>query len=402
MRRKRTLRPQLDAPAGDAPRRRLHRPFAPAWRLPVADRAEHTDRALPHCLGRPRQQTDIALHLQRQAQRAEIRRALQGAHPPIAPERFVAVLQERSEGNFKYLDYVLADIEARERASIRYTWRSCRGAWTATTSTSGTALEALGKAEGWADWRDLYEPVLAFLAAAGEPVTALWLALQSRRHTDEVADRVLWRWQRFLRRERRGSDETWAIVHQSFADFLATKPDLAAAYKAIARYYLNFTNSWPDDDGYAFRHLSRHLARANMAAELGDLIENRAWYEAQRDHDPSLHAYAADVERAIAMAEERGWMACPRWQPGACCLPACAPAPRRCPSRRWRRWRCWAKASALCAMPPSSLIQAPERSLSPTWPAVLCPRRGTAGAPGVAAGAGGGGGHRRQGVGRRR
>ena len=59
-------------------------------------------------------------------------------------------------------------------------------------------------------------------------------------------------------------------------------------------------------DGYAFRHLSRHLARANMAAELGDLIENRAWYEAQRDHDPSLHAYAADVERAIAMAEERG------------------------------------------------------------------------------------------------
>ncbi|MGC8960459.1 MAG: trypsin-like peptidase domain-containing protein [Chloroflexia bacterium] len=62
----------------------------------------------------PEQQRDIEAFLRQEAERAEIRRALEGASPPIPVERFVAKMKEASEGNFMYLAYVLADIERRE------------------------------------------------------------------------------------------------------------------------------------------------------------------------------------------------------------------------------------------------------------------------------------------------
>ena len=89
----------------------------------------------------------------------------------------------------------------------------------------------------------------------------MWLAAHSgHRRRDEIEELVLGRWQRFLRREERLGDYTWRIVHQSFADFLAKRPelDVIATHNAMA-------NSLPDrlplpagrrHNGYAFRHLS--------------------------------------------------------------------------------------------------------------------------------------------------
>lgn len=252
------------------------------------------------------QQDDIEQHLRRQAQRPEIRRALEGASPPLTADRFVAALKQRSEGNFKYLDYVLADIEGRKPGFDPLNLAGLPQGLEGYYEHFWQRMETAGKAEGWAEWRGLYKPALSYLAAAGEPVTALWLAVQTKRPADEVLERVLSPWRRFLRRQWQDGRETWAIVHQSFADFVATKLDLTAAHRTIARSYLDFPTLWPDHNGYAFRHLSAHLAQAGMFTELGDLIENRAWYEAQRDHDPSLTSFAEDVNRALALAEQRG------------------------------------------------------------------------------------------------
>ena len=164
---------------------------------------------------------------------------------PSLLERFVAVLQERSEGNFNTWTTSWLTSRPASRASTRYTWRSCRG--------PGRLLPALLGPHG--------------SAGQGRGLGRLARPLQARARLSGRGGRTgdgavagpaeppphrrscrtgLWRWRRFLRREQRDNDENSAIVHQSFADFLATKPDMAAEYKAIACYYLNFTNSWPD------------------------------------------------------------------------------------------------------------------------------------------------------------
>ena len=252
------------------------------------------------------QQDDIERHLWRQADRPEIQAALAGARPLITVEAFVAGLKERSQGNFKYLDYVLADIEAREPGFDPLQIDKLPKGLPDYYGHFWDRIKATRKAEGWAEWRDLYRPLIELLAAAGEPVTADWLAVHTGREPDEILERALLRWQRFLHREERDGRETWRIVHRSFADFLATKIDLAAAHRRIAAGYLADPGRWMRHDRYAFRYLSSHLAAAGMFAELGSLIERRDWYEAQRDHDSSLSVYAADVERALAVAEACG------------------------------------------------------------------------------------------------
>ena len=129
---------QPAAAARSAPARRLHAPDAP----PRPGRARHGRRdgrrGIPHRLPHDAaQQADIAAYLRQEADRPEIRRAREAANPPISIDRFVAFLKDKSEGNFKYLDYVLADIAARSRASTRSTSRRCRAACGATISSSG-------------------------------------------------------------------------------------------------------------------------------------------------------------------------------------------------------------------------------------------------------------------------
>ncbi|MBC7250860.1 MAG: CHAT domain-containing protein [Anaerolineae bacterium] len=255
----------------------------------------------------PRQQADIEAHLRRQAERPEIRRALEGATPPIPVERFVAALKEASEGNFKYLDYVLADIGGREPGfdplDLERLPRGLRGYYETFWARMAPPPDA--PEEEWERWEQRDLPILAGLGAAGEPVTVEWLADHTGQETWRVR-RLLTRWQRFLRRERRDGAETWRIVHRSFADFLAEKVDLSAAHRRAAAHYLADPARWQAHGGYAFRHLSAHLAAAEEYEELGRLIERREWYAAQRDYDPARLAYARDVERALEMAEGRG------------------------------------------------------------------------------------------------
>jgi tetratricopeptide (TPR) repeat protein len=158
---------------------------------------------------------------------------------------------------------------------------------------------------------------LATLAAAQEMASLETLARWTGLEADYRLKQLLWEeWAPFLFR----SDDRFRLYHASLRDFLSgemTVEDLIPADKAlvtemaertrgshrrIATCYLTDSTRWADHNGYALRH----LAQAGMFAELGNLIENRAWYEAQRNYDPSLDAYAADVVQSLALAERRG------------------------------------------------------------------------------------------------
>jgi tetratricopeptide (TPR) repeat protein len=260
----------------------------------------------------PWQQDDIRAHLHKQAQRPEMQDVLRRAHPPIAPQRFVEALAEASAGNFMYLEYVLQDIleraEGFDPLQLTQLPRGLEGYY----AQFWARMESVRDQEGWAEWQNLYRPVIALLGAAAEPVTAQWLAQLCGRAPDEVQERALRRWARFLSPRGRDGKQTWRIVHRSFADFLAQKVDLAEAHRRIAAHYRAEAARWQADDGYALRHLSAHLAAAGDAAGLFALVEDAAWYAASCAYDLSRRSYAHDLERAIALAEGQGLDGLPR------------------------------------------------------------------------------------------
>ncbi|WP_152918101.1 ATP-binding protein, partial [Ardenticatena maritima] len=56
---------------------------------------------------------------------------------------------------------------------------------------------------------------------------------------------------------------------------------------------------------YLLHYASVHFQQIGDLESLSQLIETPAWYRASRTYDPSRHLFAADVERALTMAEER-------------------------------------------------------------------------------------------------
>ena len=279
------------------------------------------------------QQDDIAIYLRQVAERPEIRRAREATNPRITVDRFVSVLQQKSEGNFKYLDYVLADIAAREPGFDPLDLNALPSGLPGYYEQFWRQMEQVRDQEGWADWNGLYRPVIAFLAAAREPVPAAWLAAILGRPSEEIEERALRRWRRFLGQEGKGDSERWRVVHQSFADFLDghRKVDLRAAHDRIAIFYLS---SWGGleaglpglhdlvkldmDVRYGLRHLAAHLEAAGREDDLHHLMrlewsdhqgeQTRArfentWYTVhERVGDTS--GYLSDVDRAWRLAEE--------------------------------------------------------------------------------------------------
>ncbi len=240
----------------------------------------------------PWQQEDIEAHLQQQAERPDINQSLQAARPQVKVKRFVAALREASQGNFKYLDYVLRDIADRQPGfdplQMERLPRGLEGYY----EQFWARMECVREQEGWLEWNALYRPVIELLGAAGEPVTGEWLAALCGRKPDEVHYQALRRWRRFLSCKRRDGRQAWRIVHRSFADFLARKVDVPAAHGRIAAYYLADQARWHGDTNYAMRWLCVHLSEAGNAEGLLDLVEDAAWYTASREYDPSRRTYA--------------------------------------------------------------------------------------------------------------
>jgi hypothetical protein len=295
------------------------------------------------------QQADIEAYLRQEADRPEIRRALEAANPTISNGRFVAVLQSKSEGNFKYLTYVLADIAARQPGFDPLDLGSLPSGLRGYYQQFWSQMEQIKGEQGWTEWRGLYRPAIAFLAAAREAVPATWMAPMIGRPAQEIEQRALRPWRRFLSQEdRRRQDRTlpgrWRVVHQSFVDFLVDEDalELRAAHDRVASVYLSAwggldaglptlfdPSSRNDLDDYGLRHVAEHLERAGRIDDLHLLLRaerrgggaksepvhaKNAWYAA-RERVGQTEGYLNDVARAarlVQVAAKRGV------EPGRC------------------------------------------------------------------------------------
>jgi hypothetical protein len=240
-----------------------HRPQGRLWTQPDTPRVPCELRA-----NTQEQEADIEEYVRRCAtEDGPIKTALARTQPRVAPETFVQKLTVASRGNFMYVSYILSDIEARDPAATTLDLDRLPDGLQGYYEQFWSDMEQ-AKAEGWAEWKGLYRPVVERLAVAAESVSAEWLAAQIGRDADEVRERALLRWTRLLSRDDVNGEESWRVVHRSFADFLEQKVDLAAAHRAIASYYATARwNRWDEFDGYGVRHTPLHLAAAAAAEQ---------------------------------------------------------------------------------------------------------------------------------------
>ncbi len=238
-----------------------HRPGGRLWTQPGTPRIPYELRATA-----PQQEADIEAYVRLRAMEdGPVKTALIAAKPPVAPAAFVARLVSASRGNFMYVSYVIGDIEAGDAGSGALDLDRLPDGLQGYYEQFWSDMEE-AKGEGWADWKGLYRPVIERLAVAAEAVTADWLGAQIGRDGEEVRERALARWTRLLSRDDVEGIESWRVVHRSFAEYLATKVDLAAAHRAIAAYYATERwDRWEEFDDYGLRHTPAHLAAAATA-----------------------------------------------------------------------------------------------------------------------------------------
>jgi len=219
----------LDEAADDGPANRLFLPrvLPPGVFFVVSSREEFNYRLVVD------RREDLYLHDTGDDNMADIRTYLVAqlrAHPGLVPaaneDEFVDTLTEKSQGNFMYLVYVLADIRAGKisvgtmddvhrlpaglRAYYEHHWATMR-------------------AQDRDRFERIYEPVLRILATVREPVELAkieeWTRVPPPRIRDVIRD-----WRQFLN-ETPVLNETpagtgepqYRVYHTSFQDFLAVE-----------------------------------------------------------------------------------------------------------------------------------------------------------------------------------
>ena len=180
-------------------------------------------------------------------------------------------------------------------------------------------------------------PAIAYLAAAREAVPASWLSALVGHPAEEIEQRALKPWRRFLSQEDRSRADRrhsrrWRVVHQSFVDFLDEEDavDLRAAHDRVASFYLSawggldaglpalFDAARREDlDDYGLRYLAEHLERAGRVddlhrllrlerrtggAEAGPVHVENAWYAA-RERVGQTEGYMNDLARAARLVQ---------------------------------------------------------------------------------------------------
>ncbi len=252
--------------------------------------------------GSTEQRQDVEAYLRRQSHQPTLRERLTAAS--VNPENFVALFATASEGNFKYLDYTIAEFTAEPVGEGGFDVMRLPHGLEGYYSQFWARMEATGKADGWTEWNQLFRPCMAFLAVAAEPVSLQWLATHVKREPEEILERVLVPWRRFLSCAKREFGETWRVVHRSFADFLGKRLDLEAMHRAIAAFYRADPLRWEEHGSYASRHLAWHLRHGRDFAGLFSLVDDSAWYHAQLAADVSGTLFLEDIGHAWSVADE--------------------------------------------------------------------------------------------------
>lgn len=233
-----------------------------------------------------------------------------------SPRDVVQQLADASGGNLMYLHYVFADLASQEGGAATLRLTAIPAGLDGYYEKFWLGIEAVRGTDGWNEWRDLFSPTIALLGVALEPVSAEWISQLIGRPAEEVEERALKRWERFLYRDRKHG--RWRIIHKSFADFMA-KRHRAGLRGAHDRIVANNLEVWgglekglpklsaatieEETAGYGWRHVVEHLRERGDVVRLAALVEHPRWYEARMAFDSSGQTYQADLAQLRAAVE---------------------------------------------------------------------------------------------------
>ena len=213
---------------------------------------------------------------------------------------FVKEMASKAEWNFLYLTKVLHLIAEGNVISPEALPIGLEDYYTYLLRTRFTPNE-------WMEWG---APLLEIVFAFQEPATfdqLVTILAWDRRPLNQRLHLLAPLFDPTLAKEDRYWPHHWSVI-----EYLSDRKkagmywcDLDAGHQRIIDYYLENPENW-HHSAYPLHHLSVHLAHVGMFHQLGTLIENRAWYEAQWLDDPTLFNYVEDVGRAIELAGSRG------------------------------------------------------------------------------------------------
>lgn len=245
----------------------------------------------------PLQQTDVDDYLKSQLAHGKITKRLETRRSEIKGS-VRDLLREASQGNFRFLSYVLTDLASGE---LTFDLSTLPQGLLKYYGATWARMEASAEVQGGKELKRLYRKVVGLLAVAREPVTLGWLAELSGQESIDIQDEVLTTWRRFLSKERRGKIELWRFPDRSFGDFLVEKLLLTEQHASIAAYYRP-QPAWRKHDGYASRNLTTHLRSGEDMDGLASLVDDMAWCQSQLLIDPAGAAYQNDLMQACVGA----------------------------------------------------------------------------------------------------
>lgn len=261
-----------------------------------------------------------------------------GAAGDVLPEGsgMAEVLIQRCGGVWIYLKYVLAE--------LRDGTRDTDGLGMLPVDLAGYYQESLCLPSDDAAWLEVRLPVLATLAAIGEPLPLATIArLAGLTNVGPVRGLCQGRLRPFLTVSEEGVDRRYGIYHASLREFLGGRlpvhvldsvrdradelaQSVRAAHHRIAEDYLTSFGGLSDDlpllavrpelaevdGGYPLRQLAYHLEQAGRTADLhgllacerhsSDDVGGNVWFDAH-SHAGTLSDYLADVRRAQRLVE---------------------------------------------------------------------------------------------------
>jgi hypothetical protein len=160
----------------------------------------------------------------------------------VDEEKFVEVITAKSQGNFMYLVYVLADIHDGRLA--KDTIDDIQNLPEGLRAYYSSHWEIM-KAQDPDRFERIYEPIVCTLAVVREPVTIAQLMVWTQKLTDVQLTpirikEVIGVWRQFLNESQSGQGEPlYRIYHASFQDFLRDEVGLAPYHNTIAQTALD-------------------------------------------------------------------------------------------------------------------------------------------------------------------
>lgn len=230
---------------------------------------------------------------------AEIASLLQAIGGPVAEwtkdRTFLSAMFEVSEGDPFYLHYLVEDIRDMPITSLKDLEKQPRG--------------LKGYLDKW--WKEVSK-------AAGEQAVSdllgYLLVAKGRLSRDDlinisdedalsgmIFDVTLEQVQRYVVGDE---EEGYTFCHRRFQDYVAQERIKEREQQPYRQRLLDYCAHWQEHkSNYALARYAEHLVEAGRKEELFTLVDNRSWYDAQIEADPSGTTYLNDIKQAWSVAK---------------------------------------------------------------------------------------------------